>query len=166
MGVVERAYESARAEIGKLRVVHLGVVSVRDFQRFAYATGDENPIYLDPVAAREAGRASVVAPPLFLTSIMTWEPGPAESALRPDGAGRSELANVPLEGLRLMGAGQDLQFHADVVDGQEVSMEISVEDVELKHGASGPLLLLRLRRDYRDADGHPLVTCRETFIGR
>ena len=166
MDAVEQAYERAQANVGRRHVIHLGVVSAREFQRFAYAAGDENPVYFDPEAARGAELPAVVAPPLFLTSMMTWEPGPSEKSLRPDGAGRTEIADVPLEGLRLMGAGQDLEFHAEVVDGLDVSMELSVEDVELKRGASGSLMLLKLLRRYQDAGGRSLVTCRETFIAR
>lgn len=164
--LVERAYEAARASIGKTHRTHLGTVIEKEFQRFAYAIGDENPAHLDLGVARTAGHEATVAPPLFLTSLMTWEPGPSEGSLRADGAGRAELGEVPLEGLRLMGAGQDLEFHADVVDGLDVSMELSVDDVELKRGASGSLILLRLLRRYFDGDDQLLVTCRETFIAR
>lgn len=166
MDLVEKAYDAATASIGWRHVIHLGVVTEKDFQRFAYAVGDENPVYLDSEAARRNERLAVVAPPLFLSAIMTWEPGPSERSLRSDGAGRAELGGVPLEGLRLMGAGQDLEFHADVVDGLDVSMELSVDDVELKRGSSGSLILLRLLRRFLDADGRLLVTCRETFIAR
>ena len=163
---VEKSYAAARASIGKRHRTRLGTVTEKEFQRFAYAIGDENDVYLDAEAARAAGHQQTVAPPLFLTSLMTWEPGPPENSLRPDGAGRTELGEVPLEGLRLMGAGQDLEFHADVIDGLEVWMELSVDDVQLKSGPSGSLLLLHLLRRYFDGDERLLVTCRETFIAR
>ena len=42
-----------------------------DIRRFALAIGDENPVYLDPKAAVEAGHPDVIAPPTFLITLGT-----------------------------------------------------------------------------------------------
>lgn len=65
-----------------------------------------------------------------------------------------------------MGAGQDLEFHHPVRAGVSVVVHTSLDDVQLKHGRSGSLLLLRIRRRFTDEDGTPLVTCHESFIAR
>ena len=65
-----------------------------------------------------------------------------------------------------MGGGQDLDFHAPLIDGTRVSMELRLEGVELKQGRSGDLILIKVTQIYRDAADRPLVTCRETFIAR
>ena len=44
-------------------------VSREKIREFADAIGDENPLYRDPEAAREAGHPDVIAPPTFLTII-------------------------------------------------------------------------------------------------
>jgi hypothetical protein len=43
---------------------------------------------------------------------------------------------------------------------------VTLEDVRLKAGRSGPLLIYRLLRRYYDQDGQELLRCREHFIGR
>lgn len=167
----ERDWEAlcarARERVGDRLVVSLGRMSAVHFARFAGATGDANPRYVDDAAARAQGFPGVVAPPLLLSSVMRWDAGPPEGGLRADGAAaEDELASLPLAGLRLMGAGQDLEFVEPVVDGAQVTMEVTVDDVQLKRARSGPMLLVRLSRRYRDERGVELVRCRETFIAR
>jgi acyl dehydratase len=50
-------------------------VTRNDIRRFALAIGDSNPAYLDPEAAKALGHPDVVAPPTFLISASTGEPG-------------------------------------------------------------------------------------------
>ena len=162
----ETAHAAAQAVVGKVQVQELGRMSKKDFQSFAYAIDDLNPRYLDEGSARSQGLPGVVAPPLYLSGVMGWEAGPAEEDLRPDGTGRTETAGLPLENLRLMGAGQELEFHHPVTDRLHVTAHVSLESAELKQGRSGQLLLLRILRRFLDADGRELLTCRESFIAR
>lgn len=166
MDAVERVYETAKADIGKRHMTHLGVVTSAHFQSFAYAVRDENPVYFDRAVASAAGCSDVIAPPVFLTAVVAWSPGPSERLLRPDGAESAEVGGVHLDGLRLMGAGQDLEFHSEIVPGLDITMDVTVEDITLKRGASGTLMFVSLLRRYHDAADQLLVTCRETFIAR
>ncbi|TQN43066.1 MaoC dehydratase-like protein [Blastococcus colisei] len=162
----EQTYERAKAVVGQVHQLPLGRMSKKEFQRFAYACGDVSPRYVDDDAARAEGFPEAVAPPLFLSGVMGWEPGPAEEDLRPDGTGKSETVGLPLEGLRLMGAGQDIELHHDVVDGMDIVAHISLDGVDLKQGRSGTLLLVRVLRRYVDGEGREVLTCRESFIAR
>jgi acyl dehydratase len=164
--VFEVAYERAKAVVGEVHELPLGRMSKKEFQRFAYATGDVNPRYVDDDAARAEGFPEAVAPPLYLSGVMGWEAGPAEDHLRPDGTGKTETVGLPLEGLRLMGAGQDIELHHDVVDGTDIVAHISLDGVELKEGRSGKLLFVRVLRRYVDGEGREVLTCRESFIAR
>ncbi|NKQ55005.1 MaoC family dehydratase [Amycolatopsis sp. K13G38] len=155
---MDEHYERLRAEIGKEHSELIGPLSRRDMHRFAIASnapsldGDES--------------ASASAPPLFLSSVMGWGDGPPESELGADGAGLSETRGIPLEGVRLMGAGQTLQFHQPVVESTVVFSHASLADVQLKEGRSGKLLLMRILRRFTDEEGTALVTCEESFIAR
>lgn len=164
--VFEMAYERARQAVGQVHEVPLGRIVARDFQRFAHASGDTNPRYLDDAAARAEGLPAAVAPPLYLSAVMGWDAGPPEVDLRADGTGKTETVGLPLEGLRLMGAGQDIELHHDVLDGMDVVAHISLDGVDLKQGRSGTLLLLRVLRRYVDGSGREVATCRESFIAR
>jgi hypothetical protein len=65
-----------------------------------------------------------------------------------------------------MGGGQELELVEDVVDGTEFRARPVLEDVSLREGRSGPLLILLLRTEFRTPDGRLLVTSRETILAR
>lgn len=154
------AYQRLLDAVGQTSRVHVGRVSARDFQRFAYAVGHVDATFV----SRE--HAAAQAPPIYLSAVMGWDPGPVEGELRLDGSEPTATSGLPVEGLRLMGAGQDMDLHTPVVDGMKITMDVSVDHVELKHGRSGDLILLRILREYADHHGAPVLTCRESFIAR
>ena len=57
--------ESA-AKIGTVVAVATGEVYRRDWQRWAAAVGDHNPLWFDPDYARQHGYRDIVCPPLYL----------------------------------------------------------------------------------------------------
>jgi acyl dehydratase len=158
--------EELKPYVGRSERTDLGIIRKEAFQRFAVAADNLNPVFFEPEAARAAGYPDAIAPPLFLSSVRNWQAGPPQGSLRPDGTTSHEFAFLPLEGMRIMGGGQDLEFHAPVTDGTRVSMELRLDGVELKQGRSGDLILIKVTQIYRDAADRPLVTCRETFIAR
>ncbi len=124
----------------------------RDFARFAVACGDGDP--------------GDVAPPMYLTSVIEWGAGPPLSALREDGTGAAHDDFLPLDGLRLMGGGQELELGDDLVHGTEFTAQPTLEGATLREGRSGPLLLIRVRTEFRAADGRVLLMRRETLLAR
>jgi hypothetical protein len=140
-------FAAVKERQGQPRVRRLGVVRRRDLERFSIAVGGDG------------------AELLFLSSVLGWEPGPTTEELRPDGAAPAALVGLDLKGLRIMGAGQDLEFFGEVGAEQDVTEEVTVEDAELKSGGSGDFLIIRLRRVFRSGD-EVLVDCLETLIGR
>lgn len=155
---LEDHYQRLRSEIGKEHSELLGTITSRDTQRFAIASNAPFPC--------DGADAPVNAPPLFLSSVMGWGGGPPENELGPDGAGLSETRGIPLDGVRLMGAGQDLQIHEPVVVGMVVRSHASLIDVQIKEGRSGTLLIMKIRRRFTDDAGMALLTCEESFIAR
>ena len=149
--MIPELYEQCRPLVGVSTTEHLGLIESLAAQRFAVAAG---------------AKPSEDPHPLFLSSVMGWQAGPDESDLYPDGTAHGFVPGVPLSDVRLMGAGQDLEFHEPPQVGSDVTLETTVTDVELKKGRSGDLLFIHLRRRYTSADGTLLTTCRETFIAR
>lgn len=158
--------EQLRALVGRSGPTTHGRVERRDCVRFALAVDDPDPVYRDDDAARAAGYPAAIAPPLFVSSVQEWGAGLPSRELRHDGTGSERTGWLPLDGLRLMGGGQDLEFHRPVVTGTGVTITTRLDDVQLKHGRSGPLIVMTLTTVYRDEDGEPLVTCRETPLAR
>lgn len=159
-------YRLALPHVGYRDQLELGAIRRGDFQRFAIAVGDLNPVYFDESAARAAGYPRLAAPPLYIASVMGWRPGPPEAELREDGLAEADSFLIPIPGLRLMGGGQELGFHGAVLEDTVVTMRRELADVQLRAGRSGPLVVFAVRRTYVDERGVTLVTCVETFIGR
>lgn len=151
-------YVRLRSELGRESTERLGVVQGRDIERFALATQAPPP--------RRDADGALLAPPLFLSSVMGWGAGAPETELDVDGTAPSDTRGLPVGGVRLMGAGQELRFHAPVREGTSVVVHTSLADVELKEGRSGPLLLMRILRRFTDDCGRELVTCHESFVAR
>jgi acyl dehydratase len=159
-------YEQVKAQLGKTRRIPFGVINRRDVERFAFAVDDPNPLFFDDAFARAHGYSSAIAPPLYLSSVLGWESGPPQDSLSPDGNPSGDETALPVGGLRVMGGGQELEFHRPVTAGLEVVIEFSVTNVELKQGRSGPLLVIQLQKKFLTNDGALLVTCRENAIAR
>jgi len=143
-----------------------GSVSARDIARFAVASGDSSPIYTSEAEARAAGYEGIPCPPLLLSSVIEWGAGPALGELRADGTGVGREGWLPLDGLRLMGGGQDLDLHRPLLADTGFVAEPVLTGVERKQGGSGDLILLTIETGFRTVAGEPLVTCRETLIAR
>ena len=163
---IDAAFEAAKLKVGEVSRQEFGRISRKEFQRFAVAVDDLNPLYFSDEVANKVNRTGVVAPPLFLTSVMGWRSGPPNEQLKGDGTEGSETGGLSLGGLRLMGGGQDIEFHQEVRDNVEVISEASLDSVELKEGSSGRFLIIKILRRYFDRAGFELLTCRETFIAR
>ena len=77
--------ESA-AKIGTVVAVATGEVYRRDWQRWAAAVGDHNPLWFDPDYARQHGYRDIICPPLYLQYAILGVA--ALGDLRPDGSSR------------------------------------------------------------------------------
>ena len=160
------AFERINRLVGPVKSTDLGEVTRIEIGRFAVACGDSSALFFDDDFARLNGYGAIIAPPLYLSSVMSWGVGPAEDQLKADGLTGEEVMSLPVAGLRIMGGGQELEFHRPVVAGTHVFMETGIESVEIKEGRSGNFLVVGLVRKYHDSEDRPLLTCRENFIAR
>ena len=92
-------------------------------REFASAVGEEDARYHDPDAAREAGYADVVAPPMFAVVYSGRAVGPA--LFDPE---------VGIDFARMVHGGQEFVWGAPVVAGDEISTEVEVKDVSERGG--------------------------------
>ncbi len=126
-------------------------VTAEDIRSFAEAMGDLNPLYTDVEAARRAGYQDVIAPPLFCMRMR----------------GGKLLPEVALPaGFMSLHAGQEIEFHAEIIAGQTYTMTARVADVYEKTGRSGPMQIIVRESTITDAAGRTIVTVRERQIVR
>lgn len=137
--------------LGKEVPVGEVLVTAEDVRAFAEATGDLDPLYCDPEAARHAGYPGCIAPPLFCLKIR------GERAL-PD----AEIG----PGLVSLNAGQEFEFYDEIHVGHTYSVSVKITEVYEKTGRSGPLGVLVREMLIRDTTGNPVVLMRERRMVR
>jgi acyl dehydratase len=92
-------------------------------REYAYAVGETNPLYLDVDAARAAGYADVVAPPMFAVVYQ----GPAAWPLFSD-------PEVGMDFARMVHGGQEFAWGPLVVAGDELTTRTSIKDISTRAG--------------------------------
>jgi acyl dehydratase len=137
----------------------------KDVVRFAVATGETNPIHLYPAAAREAGFADVVAPPLFYVSLRTSVFNLVQAdQLHEEGTPLRDIP--PLSFTQAMAGETTAELHRPFVAGDDVTCSRVVDSVYTKQGRSGALTFIRFRYRYADADDQPFAVEHFTRIFR
>ena len=86
-------------------------------REYAAAVGETHPLHHDPEAARAAGYADVVAPPMFAAVFC----GPAIMPAITDPA-------VGIDFARMVHGGQSFTWHAPVVAGDEITTEAALAE--------------------------------------
>ncbi|MFQ5879697.1 MAG: MaoC family dehydratase N-terminal domain-containing protein [Dehalococcoidia bacterium] len=159
--------DEARALIGRESSVDLGEVTLRDLQRYAAAAGDMNPLYFDEEYAKRSAYGGIIAPPNFLTAIISWEAGPPEAELTLDGRAAAGELSVPLRGVsRAMGAGQELEFLMPVRPGDSFTRVTKIVEIVEREGRSGRFVLTTTEQRYVNQRGEVVVICRASTIMR
>jgi acyl dehydratase len=111
--------------IGKTYAPTTYAVGREKIREYASAVGETNPLHFDVDAAREAGYADVVAPPMFAVVYGGRAVGPA--LFDPD---------VGIDFAMMVHAGQEFVWGPVVVAGDEVTTTASVKDISDRGGMS------------------------------
>ena len=92
-------------------------------REYAAAVGEDGPLHHDPGAARAAGYADVVAPPMFAVVYASRAVAPA--LFDPD---------VGIDFARMEHGGQEFAWGPPVVAGDEIATEVEVKEVDERGG--------------------------------
>jgi acyl dehydratase len=92
-------------------------------KEYANAVGETNPLHLDVAAARAAGHADVVAPPMF--AVVYQSPAVMPGIFDPE---------VGINFAMMVHSGQDFRWSRVVVAGEELTTQASVVNIEEKGG--------------------------------
>jgi acyl dehydratase len=115
---------SANTEaIGKSYPSSVYAVGREKIREYAYAVGETNPLHLDLEAARAAGYADVVAPPMFAVVYSRGAIGPA--ILDPE---------VGINFALMVHGGQEFTWGPLVVAGDEIATTATVKNISERGG--------------------------------
>ena len=145
----------------------LGTLDRVSIGRYALTIGAADPAHYDPAAARSAGYADVVAPPNMLAATVEWGIGTPEARLQPDGLPPD--GDTPLGedlGLRVMGAGEEMELVNPATAGTEVVIETTLEAVTPKQTRAGTCVFVTTVHTFMSADGAVLNRNRRTVVLR
>lgn len=109
--------------VGKTYPPTLYAVGREKIKEYARAVGEANPLHLDHEAARAAGYADVVAPPMFAVVYCSAAMGPVY--FDPE---------LGIDFSRLVHGGQEFKWGPLVVAGDEITTVVSVKSVEERAG--------------------------------
>ncbi len=109
--------------IGKSYEPVVYAVGREKIREYAAAVGETNPLYHDVEAARAAGYADVVAPPMFVVVYASRAVGPA--LFDPD---------VDMNFAMMVHGAQEFRWGSLVVAGDEITTIASVKDISDRRG--------------------------------
>ena len=107
-----KTYPPFEYEVGKEKI-----------KEYAWAVGEDNPVYFDRDKAREAGFRDVPAPPMFAVVYSAGAVGPA--VLDPE---------VGINFAMMVHGGQEFVWGEPVCSGDTISTEINVKDIYERGG--------------------------------
>jgi len=136
--------------VGKSYPTVTYAVGREKIKEYSEAVGETNPIHLDVEAAREAGHADVVAPPMFAVVYAGPALGPA--LFDPD---------LELDFAQMVHGGQEFSWGPLVVAGDEIISTMTVKEIYER----GPMGFYVLESE-SERDGEMVSTGKWTFIVR
>lgn len=153
------------ARVGTVAATASGEVYRREWQRWAVAVEDHNPLWFDPEAARAAGYDDVVAPPLYVQyAVLGVTP---LDKLRADGSSGVASGNLTFPGApRRMAGGESTTFHLPCYDGDEITMVRTIESIVDKQGRSGAFVLVSWHTTYTNQRDQLVAEADTSMIAR
>ena len=109
--------------VGKSYPPTLYAVGREKIKEYARVTGESDPLHLDHEAARAAGYADVVAPPMFAVVYCSPAMGPAY--FDPE---------LDINFARLVHGGQEFKWGPLVVAGDEITTTVTVKSIDERGG--------------------------------
>ena len=121
--ITPRAMPVNTQAIGKKYDPVVYAVGREKVREYARAVGESNPLYLDVEAARAAGYADVVAPPMF--AVVYSAPAVGPPIFDPE---------IELNFAMMVHGGQEFEWGPLVIAGDEVTTTASVKDISEADG--------------------------------
>jgi acyl dehydratase len=156
--------ESA-SRVGTVAATATGEVNRRDWQRWAAAVGDHNPLWFDTEYARAQGYRDIICPPLFLQYAVL---GVTElDGLRPDGSSGAASGSLAFpRAPRRMAGGESTKFFGPAYHRDEIEMVRTIKSIVEKQGRSGRFVLVTWQTVYHNQRGELICEATTSMIAR
>ena len=144
-------------------------VEASHIMMFARSIGDTNPVYHDAAAAKHTAADGIIAPPSFAQSVAQFDP---DYHLRPKSGekwfgsakGPTGVDEKPASSGGLH-AEQHFEYHRHLRPGDVLTVETRAGDTWEKASKRAGKLTFRERiTEYRDQDGHLVITARSVGV--
>lgn len=155
--------DEVMAIVGTSTGARRGVVSAYDIRKFAAAIDDPNPLFIDAGAARDAGHADVIAPPLFHAAAL--RPVPYRDGLLGDGQ-YDDTAPPGLGHLQTMLAGQRWEILRPAVAGEAIQEVFTTKSIVEREGRTGPIVFVEKESTVSTLQGEVIEHYGSTLILR
>ncbi len=120
-------------------------------REFALATGDDNPIYLDPVSANASPAGGILAPPLF-SRILFYE-------------GTQVHADLGFDWRNVLLGALEFEYLKPIRAGDILTGHMRIADLYQKEGRRGGTMTFAvIEITYRDRAGEPALVSRRILI--
>jgi len=157
--------DEARTWIGRDYGSVTIAVGRNDIIRFALATGEEDPVHLDPEAARRAGWRDVVASPGFLSVLAAYSQlMVSRSQLRQDGLVHEQYPPLPVS--RVVIGEVDQRFCRPIVAGDEITVSKRLVGMTEREGREGTMVVIDFERRFVGEDAELVAEERYSVVVR
>jgi len=142
--------------IGRVLSTGSATVKAEHIAAFARALGDDNPLYLDPAAAKEGPFGAVVAPPTYPIAFM----------IEAMSGGAGAFQELGLNFMTLVHGEQEFEYARPIRAGETLTLTGRISDIYEKAGSSGIMDFVVMETEATDAGGKLVFFSRNTLISR
>ena len=153
--------------IGKPMTPTANVIERSPIMLFAKAVKDENPIFQDPRAAKEAGFDDIPLPPTFGFALNNWGQFPELQPAAPSGENpvMATIGALMRTGGLILHGEQEFTYHAPIVVGDQLNGEGKVSNIYEKTSSSGSsMTFITSEVDYSNQRGELVLTTVMTLV--
>ncbi|WP_127783175.1 MaoC family dehydratase N-terminal domain-containing protein [Rhodococcus sp. X156] len=157
--------DEVAARVGTVASTATGAVVRRDWQRWAVAVKDHNPLYFDAEHARANGYADVICPPLYVQYAILGVT-PIET-LRVDGSSGAASGNLAFPKCpKRMAGGENTTFLRPCYDGDVITSVRTIDSIVEKAGRSGRFVLVTWKTTYTNQRAELVAEATTSMIAR
>lgn len=144
-------------------------------RRYAQAIMDEDPVFADDAAAKAAGLAGKVAPPLFPVQSFRRAFGSADTlvdrATDPDfdgsiGSSMRGLPELPTAGLVRLNGGSEIELLRYARHGEQICIQARYASITEKESSKGPMIIVVIETNYFTTPDDVIMRVRSTSLLR